>query len=166
MATTITDPTTGQPFANDYVPPSRFDSGSLGVLKFVSVSTDPCGKIVYAVSQNSYEHLYIDRVDWNLSEKHFLFFRDFHAINNQPATFSGMNAVASNSLHDFAALNEIFGDTYTFTNNMINSFRLGADRLDYRRGAASGFPGPKTVGINNNAVSDNELLLGVNGAFS
>ena len=101
-----------------------------------------------------HENLYVDRVDWNLSEKHSLFFRDFHAINNQPSAFNGTNAVASNSLHDFAALNEIIGDTYTFTNNMINSFRLGADRLDYRRGAPSGFPGPKTVGINNNAPTD------------
>jgi hypothetical protein len=166
QATTIIDPTTGNPFPNDYVPPTRFNSASLGVLKFVPVSTDPCGEIVFPVPQNSYENLYIDRVDWNLSEKHSLFFRDFHAINNQPATFNGTNAVASNSLHDFAALNEIFGDTYTFTNNMINSFRLGADRLDYRRGAASGFPGPQTVGISNNAASNNELLLGVNGGFS
>jgi hypothetical protein len=165
-ATTIIDPTTGQPFANDYVSPSRFNSASLGVLKFVPVSTNPCGEIVYPVPQNSKENLYIDRVDWNLSQKHSLFFRDFHAINNQPATFNGTNAVASNSLHDFAALNEIFGDTYTLTNNMINSFRLGADRLDYRRGAASGFPGPKTVGINNNAPTNNELLLFVNGAFN
>ena len=166
QATTIIDPTTGQPFENDYVSPMRFNSASLGVLKFVPISSDPCGKIVYSVPSNSHENLYVDRVDWNLSEKHTLFFRDFHAINNQPSSFNGTSAVGSNSLHDFAALNEIIGDTFTITNNMINSFRLGADRLDYRRGAAPGFPGPKTVGIDNNAPTDNELLLNVNGAFN
>lgn len=147
VAVTIVDPTTGNPFPNSYVPPSRFNSASLGVLKYAPVAADPCGRVVYAISQNSYEDLYIGRFDWNISQKHTLFFRDFHAVNNQPAVYRNHDAVESNSLHYFAALNDIIGDTYTFTNNLVNSFRIGADRLVYQRGPASGFPGPAAVGI-------------------
>jgi Carboxypeptidase regulatory-like domain len=166
VAGTIIDPTTGQPFPNDYISPTRFNSASLGVLKFAPVSTDPCGKIVFPISQNSTENLYVGRVDFNLSDKHSLFFRDFNAYHDQPAVMKNNNAVATGSAYHFTSLNDTFGDTYTISKNMVNSFRLGADRLAYRRGPASGFPGPETVGIDNNAPANDELLLGVNGAFN
>jgi len=79
VARTIMNPTTGQPFANDFVTPSLYNQQALNLLKNVPASTDPCGKITYAIPEPQTENQYIGRVDWNQSAKNNFFGRYFFA---------------------------------------------------------------------------------------
>ena len=49
---TLLDPTTSQPFPNNFIPVSRFDSTALGLAKLIPVSSDPCRKLSYAAIQS------------------------------------------------------------------------------------------------------------------
>ena len=42
-ARTITNPATGQPYANDFVDPNTYNQQALNLLKYVPLSSDPCG---------------------------------------------------------------------------------------------------------------------------
>jgi hypothetical protein len=50
-ARTIVNPSTGQPFANDFVPTSLFNPQALNLLKYVPVSGNPCGEVTYAIPE-------------------------------------------------------------------------------------------------------------------
>ncbi|HEV2274281.1 MAG TPA: carboxypeptidase-like regulatory domain-containing protein, partial [Acidobacteriaceae bacterium] len=45
----LINPSTGQPFPNNFISPSLFTAPSLNLLKVIPVSTDPCGKLTYAI---------------------------------------------------------------------------------------------------------------------
>ena len=63
------------PFVNNKVSPSLFNQPALNFLKYIPVSTDPCGKLQYGIISNSREDQALARVDSNLSDKHTLFGR-------------------------------------------------------------------------------------------
>src|SRR6266851_4039514 len=63
----ITDPTTGQPFPNDFVSPSLFSPQALNLAKYLPIPSEPCGKITYGIPNPSDESQYIGRVDWSQS---------------------------------------------------------------------------------------------------
>ena len=48
-AKSITNPTTGQVFPGAQVPVSLFNPQALAILKYVPVSSNPCGKVIYGV---------------------------------------------------------------------------------------------------------------------
>jgi Carboxypeptidase regulatory-like domain len=163
---TITDPSTGQPFPNDFVSPSRFDPAALNVLKFIPVSTNPCGKIVYAVPHNPSENMEIGRFDWNQSQKHLLFFRYFIADYTQYSGFDGKNLITAYPESTFRSINGTLGDTYTVSSTMVNSFRFGGNRLAWTRGGAANLPGPDSLGVNDKGPSGGSVGISVAGGFS
>src|SRR5712691_11208800 len=73
----ITDPTTMQPFANDFVSPNLFSAQAKNLAKYLPISNDPCGKLTYGIPNPSEESQYIGRVDWLQSTKNTFFSRYF-----------------------------------------------------------------------------------------
>src|SRR5262249_506535 len=49
VARTIVDPVTRVPFPNNFISPARFSPPSVGLLKYVPTSTDPCGRLTYSI---------------------------------------------------------------------------------------------------------------------
>src|SRR3989454_10072416 len=47
---TLMDPTTGRPFAGNFIPPSRFNAQALNFLQYVPPTTYPCGQILYSIA--------------------------------------------------------------------------------------------------------------------
>jgi hypothetical protein len=76
---TILDPTTKAPYPNSQVPVSLFDPAAVKIVSHLPVSTDPCGRVVYAIPSTGDEDQAIGRVDWNLSSKNSVFGRYFLA---------------------------------------------------------------------------------------
>ena len=72
------------PFVNNTISPSLFNAQALALLKYVPVSTDPCGKLQYGIQNNSDEHQVIGRVDYNLSTKNQIFGRYFISDYSNP----------------------------------------------------------------------------------
>ncbi|MDQ2949541.1 MAG: carboxypeptidase regulatory-like domain-containing protein, partial [Acidobacteriota bacterium] len=165
-AQTITDPATGQPFANNQVPVSRFNSSALALLKFLPVSSNPCGKVVYGKPTTGDEQQVIGRVDWNRSEKHSIFARYFIANYTNPTLFDGANVLPTQRTGLLErSQSATAGDTYTVSPTTVNSVHLAFTRLGIKRGSPPNYIGPNTLGINNVSVVPNYINITVAGDF-
>jgi hypothetical protein len=80
----LKDPSTGQAFANNQIPTSLFSRPSLGLLKYIPLSNDPCGRLVYAAPSPSNENQYIGRADWLQSAKNTIYGRYYIADYANP----------------------------------------------------------------------------------
>ncbi|MGH9824265.1 MAG: carboxypeptidase regulatory-like domain-containing protein, partial [Blastocatellia bacterium] len=94
-ARTIKDPQTKKPFPNDFVNPNRFNPQALALLKFVPVSSDPCGKLLFGIPTTGDEDQIVGRVDWLHSQKQTIFGRYFYTNFSDPAIFDGKNILTS-----------------------------------------------------------------------
>ena len=64
-ARTLRDPSTGQPFAGNQIPVSRFNQQSINLItKYIPISNDPCGRITYGIPATGDEEQFISRMDW------------------------------------------------------------------------------------------------------
>lgn len=146
-ARSIINPSNGQPFANDAVPLSLFNSSALSILKYVPGSANACGKLLYAIPSPSAENQYIGRVDWTLSPKHSVFARYFAAHYNNPPFFDGN--ILTTSLAGESAFNQslVVGDTYSFTPTVVNSVHLTGSRLSVLRTVPANAPSMTDFGV-------------------
>lgn len=138
----IVDPNTSKPFPNDFVSPSRFNPQALALLKFVPVSSNPCGKVVYGVPTTGDEDQAIGRIDWTLSEKHSLFGRYFLADWSNPAIFNGTDILPTQRQGVLDRSESfVLDDTYSLTPTTVNSFHFAARPLIF-----SGLPSAAILG--------------------
>lgn len=167
QAVTLIDPTTNLPFPNNFINPSSFNSSALGILKFVPVSTNPCGKVSVGIPSTGDENQYIAHVDWILSSKHSVFARYFYAGWSNPSQWDGKDILPAQRT-GLLDRNQAFvlGDTYSVSSTTVNSLHLGATRLRVLRGAPANYIGPQDFGIDVHNPIPNILSLTVNGFFT
>jgi hypothetical protein len=162
---TITNPATGQAFANAHVDPTLFNPQAVKLLKDVPVSSDPCGKLTYAVPMPQGEDQYIGRIDWNKSSKHNFFGRYFYTDYRSPAFFN----------HDFLLTNVrgvrdrvqtvALGETYSVTPTVVNTANIAFTRLSITRGPAPDFYNGSAIGLNLYQAAPTSLTMSVSGYF-
>jgi hypothetical protein len=122
------------PFNNNRVSPSLFNQQSLNFMKYVPLSTDPCGRIQYGILNNNREHQIIGRVDYSFNEKHTFFGRYFIGNYNNPVTWDGQNVLLANKTGVAnQAQSVVLGDTYLLSPTTINAAHLTVNRTrNYR----------------------------------
>src|SRR6185437_10890943 len=91
----LVDPITKAKFAGNRIPVSSFNPQALNLLKYVPVSSDPCGKITYGIRRTGDENQGIGRIDWVQSPRHSLFGRYFIADYQDPAVFDEANLLTT-----------------------------------------------------------------------
>lgn len=167
QARTIIDPSTGQPYVNDYVDPSTFNKQALALLKYVPGTSDPCGKVTYAIPTPNNEDQYIGRVDWNQSSKNTIFTRYFITNYDAPPTFDGKNMLTTThaAFYDRSQSAEI-ADNYTLSPTMLNSLHANWSRLIVNRIVANNMISPNDVGINITQLDPHFIYLNVAGGFA
>ena len=115
-----TQVTLNAPFVNNRITASQINPQALNFLKFVPVSSDPCGRLQYGIVNNNKDHQVIGKVDYTLSDKHSLLVRYFLADYQNPNAFDGKNVLSmskvsqKNRAHSF-----VLGDTYLFSPTTI-----------------------------------------------
>ncbi len=150
-AITLKDPATGLPFPGNIIPQSRFDPAAAKLLsKYVPVSTDPCGLVLYGQPANNPDWQTIGRVDYVLSEKHSMYGRYYVYNYTAQAFFNGTNALTTgpNPGNRDETNTGTFGDTYTVSPTQVNSFHATFNRRADNRGSAPNLFGPQSLGIN------------------
>ncbi len=165
-AITLVDPTTGLPFANNFINPSRFNSSALALLKYVPVSTDPCGKVIVGLPATGDENQFISRIDWSQSQRNSIFGRYFYDGYGNPSVWNGKDILPSQRtglLDRSQAL--VLSDTYSLTPTVVNSVHVSGTRLRVLRGAPANYLGPQDLGINIFTYAQNDLNLTVDGKF-
>jgi len=163
----ITNPATGQPFANDFVSPSLFSPQALNLAKYLPVSNDPCGQIRYGIPNPSEESQYIGRVDWQQSARNTFFGRYFLINFTNPPLFDGKNGLTT-TLAGQAVRSQslVLGDNYSITPSIVNTARITGTRLRDNRSAASNLFNLADAGVNIFQFDPHFINLSVTGAFA
>ena len=163
----INDPATGKPFTGNQIPVSRFSPQTLNLLKYIPVSADPCGKVLYSIPNNSTENQYLGRADWIQSQRHSIFGRYFYAGADNPAVFNDNNALLTTRPGTIDAVQSaVLGDTFSFSPNATNAFHVTWTRERVNRGGADNLPSISDIGLNVAPSPGNFPQISVNGFFS
>jgi hypothetical protein len=130
--------------AGTVVDPSTFDPASLALTKYLPTdsTTNGCGKVQYGSPVKSDERQYVGRGDWTVSPKHSLYGRYFIDMYSLAAFWNPKNALVTSASGNYEkAQSMTFGDTYSLTSSLVNSFHFTFSRRRDDRG-------PNATGIN------------------
>ena len=153
-------------FVGNKISPTQFNQAALNVLKFVPVSTDPCGKLQYGIVNNNREYQVIGRLDYNFSQKHSLYGRYFIGNYNNPVTWDNKNVLLANKT-GVADQDQTLtlGDTYTLNPTTISSTHATLIRTRGLRVMVPYFA-PKDVGVNVFGPIPGFMGISVTGGFT
>lgn len=165
VAQTFTNPATGQPFTNNQVNPALFNSVALKLLKDVPTSSDPCGRLAYAISTPQAEDQYIGRVDWNQSAKNSVSGRYFYSNYTSPPFFNNDLLLTTERGVLDRSQSAILSDTYSITPTTVNSAHIAWTRLAITRGPAANFINLTSVGSQVYSAVPNFMVFAINGYF-
>lgn len=160
------NPTTGQPFPDNFVNPSLFTAPSLNLLKLIPASTSSCGELTYGIPDPSNEYQYVSRVDWTQSPKNTIFARYFILDYANPAVYT--NNVLTTSRPGLLQRSQsiALGDQLLISPNIVNSLHIGYSRLAVHRANPANMPTPVELGVNMYNASPNYIELSVTNYFS
>jgi hypothetical protein len=148
-ARTLINPTTGVPYPGNQVPMSSFNPQALAFLKYVPVSTDPCGKLLISIPNPQDEDQVLSRADWNRSAKNTIFGRYFFTDFRNPAAYDGKDLLLTTRAGVLDRVQSIAaGDTYILSSTAVNSLHVTYSRDHVTRGPASGLPTAQSIGLN------------------
>jgi hypothetical protein len=131
------------PFVNNKVDPSLLNPVAVKFLKYIPISTDPCGKLTYGIPSQDHENQGVVRVDWQINSGQSLFARYFVTDYQHPPYYT--NNLLTLSTDPSAGLSDrvntiVLGHTYTISPTTISSFRAGFTRSSVLRYLPSSVP--------------------------
>jgi hypothetical protein len=159
------------PFVNNRVNPALFSKPALNLTAKLPIPTDPCGKVLYTNPERTDDHQLLGKIDYQWSANHSIFGRYLAEGLNTPSPFDINHQPLSlrNGADTLAQLFTI-GDTYLFGPNVVNSFRLTANRVAGGKFEPFSMPtsglGPNDLGVKAYAYAPHTAQYNVNGGFS
>ena len=162
----LVNPSTGQPYPNDYIDPSTFNQPALNLLKLIPVSSNPCGRITFAIPNPNNENQYVGRVDWVQSAKNTVLGRYFISDYANPPYYTDDLLTTTRSGLNMRAQSVDLGDQTSFSPRFLNSVHLDYSRLTTHRAQPEKMPSPTTLGVNMYNPIDNFIDLAVTNYFS
>jgi hypothetical protein len=154
------------PFVNNQISPSLYNAQALKLLKYIPVSSNPCGELIYGIEQAEDENQEIARVDWTVSSKQSVFTRYFITDYSEPPVFNGTNLLTT---VDYGFLDRAqsvtIGDTYAISPTAMNSAYISWNRLRDDRGAPSNDIDVADLGVNDAQYNPHFIELAVNNFF-
>jgi len=121
--------TLSAPFAGNTIDPSRLNPVAVAFAKYLPVSSDPCGRLVYGIPNNNTEQQGLGKVDVNLSARQTMFVRYMYAMYDNPGTFDGQNVLTlsrtgqNNQVHSI-----VYGHNLILSANTLNSIHFTYNR--------------------------------------
>ena len=165
-ARTLTDPLGGT-FPDNKIPVSRFTPQALAFLKYVPISNDPCGKLLFPIPNNSDEDQGLTRVDWIHTTSHSVFGRYYVTDWRNPGVYDGHNLLLTTRAGVLDRVQSAtLGDTFTLGPGAVNTLHLTWLRERVTRGAAGGLPTAQEIGLNVAPSPDNFPLFSISNHFS
>jgi hypothetical protein len=162
----LMNPANGQPFASNQIPASLFSAPSLALLKYIPVSSDPCGRLVYSIPNPSAENQYIGRVDWLQSSRNTIYGRYYIADYANPGVFTNNILTTTRSgLNDRAQAVVVAVET-NISASFLNSLHATFSRLMTHRAPPSGMPSPVDLGVNMFNNTAHYIDLSVTNSFA
>jgi hypothetical protein len=162
----LINPATGMPFPNNFIGPSQYTTPSLNLLKLIPVSSDPCGRLTYAIPDPSNEYQYVSRVDWVQSPKNTVFARYFILDYANPAVYTDNVLTTSRPGVLQRSQSMVLGDQLSITPTVTNAFHVTYSRLAVHRSNPATMPSTAALGVNMYNGSPNYLELSVSNHFA
>jgi Carboxypeptidase regulatory-like domain/TonB dependent receptor-like, beta-barrel len=161
-----TNKTLAAPFVDNKISPDKFNPQALNLLKFVPVSTDPCGRLQYGIVNNNREHQVVGRMDYQLNPKQTVYGRYFIGNYQNPVVWDGKNVLLANKTGVAnQAQTFVLGHTYVVNPNTISSFHGTLIRTRNFRTMVQYFS-PKDLGVNVFSVVPGFMGVSVTGGLS
>ncbi len=169
------------PFVNNQISPSSFSPVAVAIMKSgkLPVATDSCGKVQFGMKPVTNEDLTIDKIDYQISDKHSFFGRYELAHLIDPSGYVPGNLLTTGSANNgpyttypvvnlWQTQSLTLGDTYLITTSLVNSFRASLLRPTNSRGQPPQEITPAEVGITPYYQPTTNQILGlsVSGGFS
>ncbi|PWT97987.1 MAG: TonB-dependent receptor [Terriglobia bacterium] len=169
------------PFAGNQISPGLFSPVAVAIMKSgkLPIASDPCGKVQFGMKPVTNEDLTIDKVDYQLSEKHSFFGRYELAHLIDPPGYMAGNLLTTGSASNgpyttypvvnlWQTQSFTLGDTYLITSRLVSSFRAAVLRPTNMRGQPPQEITPAEVGIVPYYEPTGNKILGlsVSGGFS
>jgi hypothetical protein len=156
------------PYVNNQISPSQFDPVALKYLQYIPVSTDPCGRYNYGYPTPSTDNQFIGRVDYQKSARHSMYGRYMDIRYKLPNYFDGKNALTTPSVGvDNRGRSLVFGDTFSISNSVINSFRAtGIRSINFRTPSIFKSPADFGARVYTTPLAGAFTNLSVSNAFS
>ena len=124
-------------FVNNMINPVLFSDFASNVVNFAGFpsTTDPCGEIAFQISDILDEHQFVNRVDYQLSNDHSIFGRAIVSMYDQQPGYANSDNLLTTQQRGFdnMAHSYAFGDTYLFSGDELNAFRLTVNRTAIAR---------------------------------
>jgi hypothetical protein len=152
------------PFAGNKVDRSLLNPVALNLLKFIPISNDPCGKLIYGIPSTSHEHQAVIRADWQIDHRHSIFGRYFVTDYQHPSFLADnlltLSTDASVGLAD-RVQTAVLGHTFIIGPGTMSSVRAGFSRSSVVRYLPSQVPTPTTLGSKVTEGVPNYIFLNV-----
>lgn len=135
--------TLGAPFVNNRVNPSQFNAIGLSVARLLPGTTDPCGRVTYAVPDNNDEQQGVVRLDWQATQAQRLFGRYFIANYDRAPGYDGSNLLLASGTGlglDNRVQTASVGDDFVVSQNLISATRFSYARSRIKRRQGDSLP--------------------------
>ena len=154
------------PFVNNRIDPALLDKPALKVASMLPAATDACGTLNWGAIQKSNEWQIVDKVDYQMNEKHSIFGRTIVTTLAVPVPYdlSKNLLTTATSGWDNLAQSYAFGDTYLVSPSTVNAFRLTVNRTAAHR-VGSSFFGPQDIGVAAHSSPLHAMAITVSGGF-
>ncbi len=143
-------------------PPALYISNQvLSGLSKDGITPNACGQVTYNTPTYENDYQYVAKIDYQLSDKQTLFFRDLWTKQYQPTLYNldPNLLLAAQVGFNTPAYAFTVGDTYLFTPNLVNSFRVAFTRINETRPADDYF-NYCTAGVQNLWCGENKAQFG------
>jgi len=163
---TLINPSDGQPFPNNQIPVSLFSVPAVALLKYIPVSSNPCGRLVYAAPNPMDENQYVGRADWLQSAKNTIYGRYFIADYANPGVFTDNILTTTRSGLNERAQAVVVGVETSISATVVNSLHATYSRLINNRTPPAGMPSPVDLGVHMFNAVPHYIDLSVTNSFA
>ena len=153
------------PFVGNKVPMTLLNASAVKMTSYYPVTNDPCGKILYTTLNNQSEYSGVTRVDYQKSANHSLFVRYYATHSLIPSSFTGTQMSVVTAGTDDLVNSIVFGDTFVFGSNKVNSFRATYNRSAIEKNQVPIFS-PADLGVNVAVLLPHYSNININNAFT
>src|SRR2546422_634724 len=119
------------PFVSNRINPAQFSKPAVAMVSRLPQTSDPCGSLRYGTANLENDYMTIGRIDYQRSAGHSIFGRYLLDHTFTPPAYdldkNTLNAIELGKNGMAQAFT--FGDTYLFGANVVNAFRLTANRV-------------------------------------
>jgi hypothetical protein len=162
----LINPSGAAPFPNNQIPVSLFSAPSVALLKFIPVSGNPCGRLVYSMPNPNGENQYVGRADWLLNARTTIFGRYYIADYANPGVFTDNILTTTRSGLNDRAQSVVVAVESVLRPTLFNSIHATFSRLMTNRTPPAGMPSPVSLGVNMFNSTPHYIDLSVTNSFA